>query len=178
MTAAQTSVTYPDIAFPGMVADNGQTHRVGKRNAEASAEIAFGLAVVRDATDKDGSVVLPHTSAAAAAPLLEGIVTSQHIYDPDLQLGDTGVKPGLIVYVARRGRVYVTPEQAVAPGDAVRVRVVATGDEKKGAFRKDADSTDCVDISAFAQWRTTGSATKPAELEFDFLHAKSAVADT
>lgn len=178
MTAAQTSVSNPDAAFEGMVADNCAIDRVIKRNAEASASIGFGLCVVRDGTDKVQSVVLPHTSAAASAALLEGITYHEHVYAPDLHLDTVGVLAGKELRIARRGRVFVLPEEAVAPGDSVRVRVVAAGNERKGAFRKAADSTDCVDISSFAQWRTAGDSTTPAVLEFDFLFASGAVADT
>src|SRR5690606_2312934 len=145
----QTSVTAMSVAFDGMVADSAPFVSDSKYNAESSVEIPFGRAVVRHASDKVNGVVLPHTSASASAAIFEGIAIHTHDYSPEIELGLIGVKPGVQLSVMRIGRVYVTPEESVAPGDPVRFRAVATGTEQFGAFRTSADSTDCVDISAF-----------------------------
>jgi hypothetical protein len=179
MGAVQTSVAAAAIAFDGMLADADQGTRVESRiQAEASAEIPFGKMCVRGATNEDTSAVKPHTSAAASAPLLCGVVVHDHTYAKDTELGDTGLKPGTTVNLLQRGRIYVTPEDDVDPGDAVKVRVVAAGAEVAGSFRAAADATDCVDISKFARWITTGSSTKPAVLEIDMVGASMATADT
>lgn len=181
-TAVQTSIADPAIAYAGQLADNDQGARINSRlNAEVSAEMPFGIMVVRDtvnAGQEDRCILLPHTSAAAAAPLLAGITVRHDIYAKDTQLGDTGVKPTNALEVMRRGRIYVFPEESVTPGDSVRVRVVTAGDEVKGAFRKSADATDCVDISKFAQWITSGSSSVPAVLEIDMVGQAQALADT
>lgn len=182
MTATQTSVAAASYAFAGQLADNDQGTRINTRaNAEASAEMPFGIMVVRDTVNsgqEDNCILLPHTSAAAAAPLLAGITVHQHTFAKDTQLGSTGVKPTNALAVLRRGRIYVLPEESVSPGDAVRVRVVTAGAEVKGAFRKSADATDCVDISKFAQWVTSGSSSVPAVLEIDMVGQSQATADT
>lgn len=178
MAVPQTSVAAAAIAFAGMLADSDQGRRIESRvNAEASAEIPFGVMVVRGATSEDTDALLPHTSAAASAPLLAGIVVHSHNYAKDSQLGSTGLKPTVMLNLLQRGRIYVQPEDSVDPGDAVKVRVVVAGAEVKGAFRGAADAADCVDISKFARWITSGTSTVPAVLEIDMVGAAQATAD-
>lgn len=165
------------IAFAGMLADSDRVvHCDSRFNEEASNEIAFGTAVVRGTTNKDNGALRPHTSAAAAAPLFAGIVVHSHDYARDVELGTTGLKPKVTMQVLQQGRIYVLPEESVAPGDAVRFRAIA-GAGTVGAFRKTADAGNSVDISKFARWITTGSTTVPAVLEIDMAGAKDATAD-
>lgn len=180
ITIPQTSVSTAPLSkpFPGVLADASYVkHTDSCVSAEASAEIPFGVAVVRDGTNKDTGVKLPHTSAAASAPLFRGVTVHSHSYARGSELGDNGLKPKVTVLVLQRGRIWVLPEEAVAPGDAVRFRVVAAGAEKAGAFRATADSTDCVDISKFARWVTSGNSTTPCQLEIDVNGAEDAAAD-
>ena len=176
----QTAVTTPaSAAFAGMLADSGiGTVIDSKVSAEASAEMRFGIAVLRDTTDEDNGVVLPLTSSAVSAPRFAGIVVHSHDYAKDTELGDTGLKPKVTVNVLQRGRIWVQPEDTVDPGDTVKFRAVVAGAEVAGAFRAAADSTDCVDISKFARWITSGSSTVPAILEIDMVGSSQATADT
>lgn len=179
MNAYQTSVDYPDIAIAGMLADSDPASRIeGRVNREASAEIPFGVMVVRDGTYKNDGAVKCHTTAAASEQILAGIVVHQHDLAQPEELGDTGVKPKAVLRLLRRGRIYVLPEETVTVGDAVRVRAVAAGNEVAGAFRTTADGTDCIDISKFARWVRGGSTTVPAVLEIDMVGAGNALADT
>lgn len=180
MAAQQTTVSSRmAFALAGQLADSNRKNNCdAKTSAEASAEIPFGVAVVRHSSDEDNLVVKPHTSAAAAAPLFAGIVVHNHAYVRTIELGDTGLKPKVTMDVLQNGRIYVFPEDAVDPGDSVKFRVVVAGSEVAGAFRAAADSTDCVDISKFARWITSGSSTVPAILEIDMAGASMAVADT
>jgi hypothetical protein len=179
MAAYVTSVAYPDTGIPGMLADSDPATRTeGRCSREASAETRFGIMVARDATYKDDGCVLLNTSAASMEQLLAGIVVfRQDLSKPD-ELGDTGIKPGMNVRLLRLGHILVMPEQTVNVGDAVRVRAVAIGNEVAGAFRKDADGTDCIDISKFARWVRGGSTAVPAVLEIDMVGAGNALADT
>lgn len=150
-------------------------------SAESSAEIGFGLMVIRGSAD--GSALLPHTSAAAmvAAPLLLGVVVLSHGFAEPQELADTdsgGLKPKTTFTVLEEGEIWVIPEDNVTPASDVRVRVVAAGAEKAGAFRAAADSTDCVEISAFARWRSSASGGSPARLWIDMSNVQLAVADT
>lgn len=179
MAAYVTSVDFPAIGFAGMLADSDPAIRTeGRVNREASAEIRFGVMVARDATYKNDGCVLLHTSAAAVEQLLAGVVVFQQDLSKPDELGDTGIKPGVAVRLLRRGHILVLPEETVDVGDAVRVRAVAAGAEKAGAFRKSADGTDCINISKFARWVRGGTTSVPAVLEIDMVGAGNALADT
>lgn len=173
---SQSEVTAMAIAVAGLLADNSLTKdALPGTSEESSAEIPFGVMVARG-TD-DGLVKLLHTSAAAMETELHGIVVFGQSYAKDSQLGTTGLKPKVTFDVLQRGRIYVTVEETVAPGDAVRVRAVATGGEVKGAFRTTADSTDCVDISLFARWIRGATTGGLAVVEIDMTNAMLANAD-
>lgn len=174
-TSVSTTISAP---YAGLVSDVGNKHIASGVSAEASAEIPFGVAVLRDATNKDTGRVLPHTSAAVSAARFAGVIAHSHAYAKDSELGTVGLKPKTTLQVMERGRIWVLPEEAVTPGDAVRFRAVATGGEQAGRFRTTADATDCVNISSFARWVTSGNSTTPAELEFDIVNAALATADT
>lgn len=179
MAARQTSVAANAIAFAGMLAVSDQGTRIESRvSEEASAEIPFGTMVIRGSTSEDLGALQLHTSSASMAAQLAGIVVHDQTYAKDTELGDTGLKPGVMLNLLQRGRIWVQPEDTVDPGDAVKVRAVVTGSEVKGAFRGAADSTDCVDISKFARWVTSGTSAIPAQLEIDMVGASQAVADT
>ncbi len=177
MAARQTSVAAAAAGFAGMLAD-ATPHQIDSRvSEEASAEIPFGVMVIRG-TDEDNGALLLNTSSAAMAPLLAGIVVHTQNYAKPTQLGDTGLKPGVMLNLLQKGRIWVTTEDACDPGDTVKVRAVATGNEVKGAFRVAADSTDCVDISKFAKWITTAGAGGVAMLEIDMTNSSQATNDT
>lgn len=179
MAAYVTAVEYPALGFAGMLADNDPATRTeGRASREASAEMRFGIMVARDATYKNDGCVLLNTSAAAMEQLLVGIVVFQQDLSKPDELGDTGIKPNVAVRILRRGHILVLPEETVDVGDAVRVRAVAAGAEKAGAFRKSADGTDCVNVSKFCRWVRGGTTSIPAVLEIDMVGAGNALADT
>ena len=178
MPATQSTVA--DIyvkAFGGMLDVSEQVASIKSYTSEeASAEIPFGTMVIRGANEDEGALQV-HTSGATVIALLAGVVVHSHAYAKTQELGDTGLKPDTTFGVLTRGRIWVIPEDAVDPGDAVRVRVVVTGNEVKGAFRTAADSTDCVVLhTTMARWLTTAGAGEPALLELDML-AEPATAD-
>lgn len=161
------------LAQAGTIADPSFVkHADSLRNDHASAEIPFGVMVAASSDPGDGALPLTATDN-----VLAGIVVYDHAYARLAELGDTGLKPDVVMTVLKRGRIYVLPEETVVPGGAVRVRAVVTGSEVAGAFRTTADSTDCIDISAFARWVRGGSSSSPAVLEIDMLFAQTAVAD-
>ncbi len=173
MAIPQSTVSSRNAAaFPGMVDHTEPLTSIRAYwNAEASAEIPFGVAVTRHATDEDfGAIKLNTSTAAMATAGLAGIVCHSHGYSRDSELGSTGLKPGVEMGLLQRGRIWVSPEEAVSPGDAVRVRVVVAGNEVAGAFRKSADASDCIVLNANqARWLTTCGANGLALLEFDIL---------
>ena len=176
----QTAVTTAPLAgVPGQIADlytalNGgiDSHTSG----EASAEIPFGVMVIRGATDN--ACLNLHTSAAAMEQLLLGITVRSNEFSVGLEIGPLGgLLPGCTFGVGKVGRFWVRVEDAVDPGDPVRVRAVVAGAEVKGAFRTAADSTDCIDISAFAKWLTSAGAGEMAEVWINMVNGALANAD-
>jgi hypothetical protein len=170
----------PDTGVPGDIADLW-TAKNGARDSatseEASATIPFGVMVIRGTGD--GGAKRLHTSAATCEQLLLGISVRSHDFAIGSELDDDGaLKPGATFAVGRKGRYRVLVEDAVSPGDSVRVRAVAAGDEVPGAFMTGADGTDAIDISAFAQWRTSADAGEVAVVEIDMTNSALAVADT
>src|SRR5436189_6470944 len=98
------------IAFAGMLADSTRTKDVlSKTGEEASAEVPFGV-MVAQGTEDDGVLLL-----ATTGDDLVGVVIHADEYLKDLQLGDTGLKPNVTMGVLNKGRIYVTPEDAVTP---------------------------------------------------------------
>jgi hypothetical protein len=164
-TAVASSMTR---AFAGMLGDSSYVKNVRSYvSEESSAEIPFGVAVFRGTSNEELGCLLASSTAAAMAAAMLGVVVHSHAYDKPLEVGDTGIKPKMTVGVLTHGRIWVPVEDAVDPGDAVRVRIVVTGNEVKGAFRAAQDSADCVNISAFARWLTVTTGAGIALLELD-----------
>lgn len=174
----QTAVTAaPLVGRPGEPADehtarNGRV--VSAKQAEASAGMIPGIMVQKGTGDYDVKVLTATTNKLA------GVTVRTHdISDLDFDItGNTGYKPGASVPIARTERWFVKIEENVTPTSDVRVRCVAAGSEVAGAFRATADSTDCIEITAYAKWvRTALAADGVAELEIDMANADLGVAD-
>jgi hypothetical protein len=166
---SQTSIdSKMPIAVPGLLADNTMSKdAMSAFNAEASAEIPFGVMVAHGTADDDAKLL------AATTDHLMGVSVFGHHYDRPLELGDTGLKPKTHFDVLRKGRIYVLVEEPVTPASAVFVRAVATGDEVAGAFRDTADGTDTIDISKFARFVTSAGTGELAVVEIDMTNAKA-----
>jgi hypothetical protein len=70
------------------------------------------------------------------------------------------------VPVLRRGRIYVTVEQAVTSDDLVYVRIIASGTYVRGGFRKDADTDKAARWTA-ANYVTSAAAGGVAVVEIN-----------
>lgn len=170
MSAPQTSVpSSMTVALAGQLGDlwtqeNGDIWSA--TNAEASAEIAFGLAVKRGTADNTMNVL------TAITEVVLGVTVFNHLFSKPDELGDTGMKPKVTGDVLRMGRIWVVTETNVTPASGVFVRALPNGGNTTiGAFRGTADGTNTIDVSSFAQWVTSGSAGGLALLEVDFLGA-------
>lgn len=162
---SQTAVTNQDTTpFAGKVVTAEPGSPRSYTSQEASAEIPFGVLVVLG-TDEDAGALLPDGSDV---PL--GVVCHSHAHAKDTELGATGLKPKATFGVLRKGVIWVATEDAVGPGDAVRVRKVAGVGEQLGAFRAAADSTDCSVLTG-AAWLTSTSGAGFAQLEVDMTAA-------
>ena len=163
------------IGIPGQLADL-HTAEFGDvmsvTNEEAAAEIPFGV-MVKAGTADDSAKLL-----AANTDKLRGITVFAHNFSKPVQLGDTGLKPGVTFGLLRKGRIYVRVEDAVTPASEVHVRAVAAGLEVKGAFRGTDDGTDTIDITAFAKFICSADAGEVAVVEVDMTNASLQVADS
>lgn len=175
---AQTS--YPKtmpIAFAGMKADATADTIDSYVNAEATAEIPFGVGVIKGTADN--RAVLPGAAGDSAA--LVGVVVHSHSYHKPEQLGDTGIKPKNMMSVMSKGRIYVKVEEAVTKGDRAFMRI-ANGSNaahtQKGAWRKSADvvATVATAIEILgARYYTSAAADGFAILEIDIAANRAAL---
>lgn len=176
--AVQTTYSdAPSAAYPGMLAGNEHTI-VAMKQAEASAEIPFGYGVVYDPSspESDQSATLP----AAETNKVWGIVVHSHNYQRTYTLADgttagdlgtSGLRPGVMMNVLRKGRIWVTAEDACVPGDRLWVRCTVGGaGEVVGGLTNADESTETIDCTAQGVWCTTAAAGGLAILEVDFTN--------
>jgi hypothetical protein len=151
-----------DPAYPGMLADASGKNVRSYAQAEATAEIPFGVAVAQ--APADDSCILPVDVNAKYV----GVVLHDHVYDPLIQLGTVGVKPKNTLSVLVEGVVWVRVEEAVAVGDRAFIRYAAgAGGTQKGSFRKSADTTTAIEAKG-CRYLSSAAAGGLAQLEVDF----------
>jgi len=171
MAVQTTYGTDMTAAVAGQVSDAGAIDVMPMYNGEASAEIAFGRAVIFGAT-----TVALHNKAllpSVESDLVAGIVMFTHAYTRGTStsdLGDTGVRPGGALSVLRKGRIWVVAgSDVVANASRLWVRAVAGAPpEYLGGCEDADDSTDMIDCTAQGVFRTTGLQGTLVELEVDF----------
>lgn len=139
-------------AFEGMLADAGK-HDALSRVIEGS-DVKIGKAVTFGTDDNQIKKLSAITEKVA------GVVIHKMTEEGILEEKDS-------VSILRKGRLYVKVEEAVAPGDPVFVRAVVAGAEENGAFRKSADSTDCVDLTGKAQYLSSAALGELALVEIN-----------
>jgi hypothetical protein len=116
-------------AFAGAEADVGPSEVVSARQ-ESATTLAFGL-LVAQGSDDDGCTIF----ADEAVPL--GVLLHSHATSA---YADTGVIQGEVASVMRKGRVWVSVEDAVDVGAPAYARhTTSGGDATKGKFRGDND---------------------------------------
>jgi hypothetical protein len=151
----------PAAGFPGMKADSGEDDCRTFAQAEASAELPFGVMVAQGGTaDK---AILP----VDANSRFVGVVIHSHEYVPGTDMGTTGLKPKVAMAVMNKGRIWVKVEEAVAVNDRAYVRHTSgAGGTQKGAFRKSADTATAVAVPG-CRYLTAASANGMAILSVD-----------
>ncbi|RKI32161.1 hypothetical protein D7Y27_36545 [Corallococcus sp. AB004] len=145
--------------FPGQLAEHDTPQRIVSRfNAEATAAIPWGVLVAEDTASAQGVKLL-----AAATDKVAGVTvySARHGYEA---YSGTGLKPKEILNVLAQGAVLVRVEQAVVKGDRAFARFAGTG--QKGAFRKDADTANAVELKG-AMYLTSAAANGIAVLLLD-----------
>lgn len=169
--------TYTDIQDAGFVegqiySDAGSTTILSGYNGTASTIIPAGFAVCLDGAGTiEGNTNYPLILPADANSVFMGIAVlpkgvekvSGTSVDADSRFGfpvDTEVQ-----YMTN-GIIAVPVDDTVAINDPVFWRHTATGDERAGMFRMDADTADAVQIGALDTCRfitaATGTAASPA----------------
>lgn len=173
----QTTVSAaPAKGYAGMIDAASPHHIAHVRSAEASAAIPFGKAVVLDpsapATDRD--VTLPTTETDSVYGIVvhsQGYSQSWTDSDGNVhgELNATGLLPGTIFGVLRKGRILVVAATAVvALASRLWVRAVAGVGETLGALEDADDSTDMIDCTGQGQWMSTANIGELAWLDVDF----------
>lgn len=134
-------------------------------NAEASAEIAFGKAVIADTVNLVDGVKLP----SANNQVIRGIaMRRQHIGSPE-EYGATGVKAGATFMILRKGRIAIPLEVAVtARNTRGFVQAIANSPRTVGSLQPSADSTNTIDTTVCISIEQTGAVGAMVEVEVDF----------
>ncbi len=171
------------VAVAGQLSDNQEgVDIVSRFNAEASANIAFGLAVAPVGTQiRDGVI-----NMAGSGDVVEGVNVwgFNHMPGSNGDLDQTSTPPGLRpkagLQVIQRGRVWVVVDAGVTsivPNiDRAFVRYSANGGNTVvGAFSNATDSGHNTDITKQAIFRSgiflsADGVTKIAELDVDFVN--------
>lgn len=163
--SVQTSyLTAFATAYAGMLGDANPISTTNKVNSEASAEIPFGSGVKQGVAD--GAALFPTVQAS----VIIGIVMHSHAYEQGTELGDTGLKVGVQMSILMKGTIWLLVEEAVVAGDRGFCRRTAGGGEQLGAWRKSADSTDCVDCTKQVRFLTSADAAGFALADVDFTN--------
>ena len=174
----QTSVSVAPLEGYAGTLDTAYPHTlITARSSESSASIPFGKAVVWDPSTPthDRDVTLP----TGETDSVMGIVVHNHNFarawidsagTTHGELDATGLRPGTIFSVLRKGRILVTAATATVAGvSKLWVRAVAGLGETLGALEDADDSTDMIDCTTKGTWMSTVAAGELAWLEVDFV---------
>jgi hypothetical protein len=139
----------------------------GGYNAEASAEIPFGVAVYLDSGTTNGYLL-----RAGGSDRIQGVSVRLNDYAPALsaapELGDDGILPEVRVQILRKGSIWVVCEDGCSPDDGLYVRKSGVGDQ--GACLAAAVGGETIDCTKQGTWRTEADAGDVALLEVDFAN--------
>lgn len=167
MTAQQTSVSYQAAGFAGSLVDASEADVRSYKN-EDTTEMAFGTAVAFG-TDADRDVEV----CDAQADVIAGVVVHSHAYAKTTELGTTGLKQNVTVGVLREGVIRVYVSEAVAVGDAVRIRIDTNAGSDEllgpGTFCTTANGAHTIQVTAGMKWLRGASGGGYAELAVDMM---------
>ena len=155
-TAPQISMTK---GFNGQLADSHAPKDVVTGKAKAAA-MPLGVLAVIDTASGDGGVKVPAVTGDVSGKAV-GVVMHSHSVESSLT-GSPEWPRYSAVPVLRRGRVYVSVENAVAEGGQVFARHTAPF----GAFRADADTGNATLVPG-AVYRTSTAGAGLAVVEIN-----------
>jgi len=179
MAVQTTYPKAPSAAVAGQLYDHGPHDIITMRNAESTASMPFGIGVAfktsSPATDLDAILL------SGSGDLVAGIIVHSEDYArtftlPDGttagELGSSGLRPGSILQILRKGRIWVTSEDAITVGLRPFIRFSANGGNTQvGAFRGTDDSGHAIDLTKIGQFSvTSGGAGALVVLEVDFTN--------
>lgn len=171
-----SSLVAPVVAYAGMLCDDSENDLVTAVNND-TVSMPFGAVVAfkTSSPPSDFAAILP----AANNSKLMGIVVQEHDYErtytlPDGttagQLDGTGLTVGTPMTLLRRGCIWVTVQQNVAPGDRLWVsfqaNVVFTAAGQCG--NADESSNTVIGAHQIGQFMSTATAGNVARLRVDF----------
>lgn len=176
-SALQTSYSdAPVKAFIGQLDANRHANKSTGRNHEAATRMPFGMPVVYDpaGAESDLDVTIP----ANSTDRLKGIVYRTDGYMPGFsdahgdhgQLFSDGLAVGVIMDIARAGRIWVKCMTGCAPGDGVHIAYASGGGTytAAGEYGNAAAGGSTIDVSGRCMWDSTAAAGEGAWLLFDF----------
>lgn len=149
------------VAFRGLLADPAADAFLVSRAVEQAAGVPAGVMLVAG-TDPAVEAKLPSTTGQKLA----GIVCHQQARQDFSLAGSLMLANGEDASLVRRGRVWVVVEEAVAPGEAVFFRHTTGTGTELGAFRNDADTATCDQVTQ-ANWLVGSSGAGVALLEIN-----------
>jgi len=142
------------IAQAGMMAEPFGPEDV-RSVVNTGGKLFFGRMAVVNTTNEG---LAAHPSAASQRPL--GVVMHSHATVSKEDGLDAGYAQRETANVLRKGYIWVVIEETIAIGDSVFFRHTASGGNTKlGAFRNDADTATCDQVTN-ARWVKGGSAAE------------------
>lgn len=178
MSVQTTFSDAPAVGYAGMLDSNVAHDIVTMINAEASASMPFGTGIVFKGTS-------PTTAKDALLPATEndvpvGILVHSHNYARTWtndagtvygELDSTGVKPGGMLNILRRGRILVICEDGCEIGDKLWIRCTVgspAGTEFLGSLNSADEGTEMIDATTKGTWMSNASAGGLAWLDVNF----------
>ncbi len=178
MSVQTTYSTAPVIGYAGTLDTKNPFQVLTMKNVEASASIPFGYAVCPDLTSpaSDLSALLPALETDTVFGIVVKSDSYERVWTDDLgnvygQLDSTGLKPGALLNVLRKGRILVVAEDTVAVGDRLWVRCTTGGaGEIIGGLTNADEGTETIDCTKQGVWMSSATAGNLAWLEVDFIN--------
>ena len=157
--------------FAGQLATTSHKQVDSFVNAEASADMPFGIAVKKGSAD--GECLLP----SSASDKIIGLTMRDNSLDTLALASNGAIAPKAMASVMRVGAMYALPEQTVAKGDKVFVRFTAgAGALKVGRLRKDGGGAAQVSTLTPTAVNSTAYFVTIDGLRFDYTSDGSATA--
>lgn len=152
-----------DVAFAGLVAESQSPVDILSRQNPAVA-VPYGVGVVQGTLDAD--VIVPTATAMITDGRFIGVAVSEQTVVSSASGTAANYPLNSSVPVLRKGRVWVTVEEAVTPVSPVFCRFATGSGTVLGAFRASADTATAVAVPR-ARYMTSAGIGGLAVLELN-----------